>query len=98
MHLILTHNLAFAWLIAQISQLLAQFLDYTTKIVHLDNASAFMSQAFNDFCMSIGITVEQLVAHVHTQNGLVGSFINYSFKCIESLADNLEWKDFDGSR
>jgi hypothetical protein len=42
----------------------------------LDNASEFTSQAFNIFGTSIGIDVEHLVAHVHTQNGLVESFIS----------------------
>ena len=34
-----------------------------------------MSQAFNDYCMSIGITVEYHVTHVHTQNDLAKSLI-----------------------
>ena len=43
--------------------------------IHLDNAGEFSSQAFLDYCMSIGIDVQHLVAHVHSQNGLVESFI-----------------------
>ncbi|GJY33133.1 hypothetical protein Tco_0417602 [Tanacetum coccineum] len=38
------------------------------KRVRLDNAGEFTSYAFNDYCMSIGIVVEHLVSHVHTQN------------------------------
>ena len=41
------------------------------KTIPLDNASEFTSQNFNDYCISIGIIVEHLVAHVHTQNSLV---------------------------
>jgi transposase InsO family protein len=53
----------------------AQFSNYPIKKIHLDNASEFTSKAFDDYCMSIGIDVEHLVAHTHTQNGLVESFI-----------------------
>ncbi|XP_076925963.1 uncharacterized protein LOC143588946 [Bidens hawaiensis] len=41
----------------------------------MDNAGEFTSQTFNDYCMSIGISVEHPVAHVHTQNGLAESLI-----------------------
>nr|GEY15353.1 hypothetical protein [Tanacetum cinerariifolium] len=53
----------------------AHFLDYIVKRVRLDNAGEFTSHAFNDYCMSVGIDVEHLVAHVHTQNGLAESLI-----------------------
>ena len=41
----------------------------------INNASEFTSQAFNKYYMSIEITVEHPVAHVHTQNGLAESLI-----------------------
>ena len=41
----------------------------------LHNTSEFTSQAFDDYCMSIGIDVEHHVAHTHTQNGLAKSLI-----------------------
>jgi hypothetical protein len=41
----------------------------------LDNAGELTSQAFNNFCIFIGIDVEYPIAHVHTQNGLAESFI-----------------------
>jgi hypothetical protein len=41
----------------------------------MDNAGEFTSQAFYNYCISIGINVEHLVAHTHTQNGLAESFI-----------------------
>ena len=41
----------------------------------MDNAGEFTSQAFNDYCMSIGINVEHSVPHIHTQNGLAESLI-----------------------
>lgn len=74
-YLLSTRNEAFARFIAQKIRLRAQFPDYTSKKVRLDNAGEFMSLAFNDYCMSIGIDVEHLVAHVHTQNGLAESLI-----------------------
>ena len=70
-----TRNQAFARLLAQIIRLLAHFPNYLIKSIRLDNAGEFTSQAFNDYCMSIGITVEHPVAYVHTQNGLAESFI-----------------------
>jgi hypothetical protein len=54
----------------------------------LDNTGEFTSQAFDTFCISIGIDVEHLVAHVHTQNGLVKSFI----KCLQLIARPLLMK------
>ena len=73
--LLSTRNVAFARFLAQITKLRAQFPDYTIKKVRLDNAGEFTSHAFSDYCMSIGITVEHPVAHVHTQNGLAESLI-----------------------
>ena len=73
--LISTRNVAFARLLAEIIRLQAQFPDYPIRKIHLDNAGEFTSQTFNDYCMSIGIDVEHLVAHTHTQNGLAESLI-----------------------
>ena len=72
-YLLSTHNMAFTRFLAQIIR--ARFTDYTIKKVRLDNAGEFTFQAFNDYCMSIGIAVEHSVAHVHTQNGLAESLI-----------------------
>ncbi|GKA30526.1 uncharacterized protein Tco_0716831 [Tanacetum coccineum] len=68
-------NMAFARLLAQLIRLRAHFLDFPIKTIRLDNAGEFTSQTFNDYCMSIGISVEHSVAHVHTQNGLAESLI-----------------------
>ncbi|XP_038984372.1 uncharacterized protein LOC120111397 [Phoenix dactylifera] len=73
--LLSTRNVAFARLLAQIIRLRAQFPDYPIKTIRLDNAGEFTSQAFNSYCMSIGIDIEHPVAHTHTQNGLAESFI-----------------------
>ncbi|CAM8919718.1 unnamed protein product [Rhodiola kirilowii] len=73
--LLSTRNVAFARLLAQIIKLRAQFPDHTIKKIRLDNAGEFTSQAFDDYCMSVGISVEHSVAHVHTQNGLAESLI-----------------------
>ena len=73
--LLSTMNVAFSRLLAQIIRLWAQFPDYPIKKIRLDNAGKFTSQAFNNYCMSIGIDVEYPIAHTHTQNGLAESFI-----------------------
>ena len=41
----------------------------------MDNAGEFISQSFNDYCMSIGIMLEHSVSHTHTHNGLAKSLI-----------------------
>ncbi|XP_073153898.1 uncharacterized protein [Henckelia pumila] len=73
--LLSTRNIAFARLLAQIIKLRAQFPDYSIKKIRLDNAAEFKSQAFDEYCISIWISVEHSVAHVHTQNGLAEAFI-----------------------
>ncbi|GKD45174.1 retrovirus-related pol polyprotein from transposon TNT 1-94 [Tanacetum coccineum] len=73
--LLSTRNVAFAKILAQIIKSRAHFPDHTIKRVRLDNAGEFTSQAFNDYCMSVGIVVEHPIAHVHTQNGLAESLI-----------------------
>ena len=70
-----TRNVTFARLLAQIIRLWAQFPDYPIREIHLDNAGEFISQAFDDYCMSVGIDVEHPVAYTHTQNGLAESLI-----------------------
>ena len=67
--LLLTRNVAFARLLAQMIKLLAQFPDYSIKTIRLDNVSEFTSQTFTD-SMLIRINVEHHVAHTHTQKGL----------------------------
>ena len=74
--LLSSRNLAFAKLLAQMIRLRAQFPDYPINTIRLDNASEFTSQAFDAYCVSVGIKVEHPVAHVHTQNGLAESFIS----------------------
>ena len=68
--LLSTRNVASTRLLAQIIRLRAQFLDYPNKKICLDNVCEFTSQAFNDYCMSIGIDVEHLIlrAHTHTHS------------------------------
>ena len=68
--LLSTSDVAFVKLLAQIIRLQAHFPDYPIKKIRLDNSSEFISKAFDDYCMSIGIEVEHPIAHVHTQNGL----------------------------
>ena len=64
--LLSSRNLVFAKLLAQITKLRAQFSNYTIKNIRLDNACEFTFQTFDNYCMSIGISVEHPVAHVHT--------------------------------
>ena len=72
-----TRNIVFARLLAQIIRLRAQFPDYLIKTIRLDNVDEFTSQTFIDNCMSGGINIEHHVAHTHTQNDLVESFIKH---------------------
>ncbi|KAL4352452.1 hypothetical protein GQ457_06G007620 [Hibiscus cannabinus] len=58
--LLSTCNLAFARLLAQLIKLRAHFPDNPIETIRLDNAGKFTSQAFDDFCMSIGISFEYL--------------------------------------
>ena len=73
--LISIRNVAFARLLTQMIKLQVQFPDYPINAIKLDNTDEFTSQNFTDYCMSIGINVEHPVAHTHTQNGLIESFI-----------------------
>ena len=68
-------NNAFAKFIAKLIGLRAQFPDYPSKPIRMDNASKFTSKEFNDYYMALGIKVEHPVPYVHTQNGLVESLI-----------------------
>ena len=61
--------------VAQIIRLQAHVPDYPIKKIRLDNVGEFISKTFNDYCMSVGIEVEHMIAHVHTQNGLAEAFI-----------------------
>ena len=56
--LLSTQNVAFFILLAQIIRLRAQFPNHPIKTIRLDNASEFSSQAFLDYCISIGIDVQ----------------------------------------
>ncbi|KAM2339366.1 hypothetical protein ACFX1X_018955 [Malus domestica] len=73
--LLSTRNATFAILLAQIIKLRAHHPDYPIKLIRLDNAGEFMSQNFDDYCMSVGIEVKHHVPYVHTQNGLAKDFI-----------------------
>ena len=73
--LILTRNVAFARLLAQMIRLQVQFSNYPIKVIRHDNTDEFTSQTFIDYCMSVRINIEHLVAHTHTQNDLEKSFI-----------------------
>ena len=68
--LLSTRNHAFARFIAQIIKLRAHYRDNPIKSIRMDNAAEFSSKVFNDYCMDLGINVEQSVPYVHTQNGL----------------------------
>ena len=74
-YLLSTRNVAFARLLAQIIKLQAHFPDYPIKKIRIDNAGEFISKAFDDYCMSVGIEVEHPIAHVHIHNGLAEAFI-----------------------
>ena len=46
-------------------KLRARFLDYLINTIRLDNASEFTSQTISDYYMSVGINIENFVAHTH---------------------------------
>ena len=81
-------DVAFVRLFAQMIKLRAQFPHYPIKAIRLDNACEITSKTFNDYCMSIGVNVEHLITHGHTQNGLVESLI----KCLQLIAKPLLMK------
>jgi len=56
--LLSSRDMTFAKFLAQIIKLRAQFPDYTIKKIRLDNVYEFSCESFNNYCMSIGITVE----------------------------------------
>jgi transposase InsO family protein len=60
----------------QVIQLKVKYPNYRIKSIHMDNATGFSSQAFNDYCMAQGMEGQHYVPYVHTQNGLVESLIN----------------------
>ena len=70
-----TRNIALSRLLAQIIKFRAQFPDYPIKSIRLDNAGEFTSQTFTNYYMSVGINIEDHVAHTNTQNGLVEPLI-----------------------
>jgi len=43
---------------------------FAKLLVQFDNTGEIISHDFHEYCISIGIEVEHLVAHVHTQNRL----------------------------
>ena len=55
--LLSSRNFAFSKLLAQMIKLRAQFPDHPIKSIRLDNAAEFSSMTFNDFCMTIGISI-----------------------------------------
>jgi transposase InsO family protein len=60
---------------SQIIKLKANFPEHRINSIWMDNIAEFTSQAFNDYCMALGIQVQHSVPYVHTQNGLVESLI-----------------------
>jgi hypothetical protein len=73
--LLSTRNHAFAKIMSQIIKLKANFPKHWISSIRMDNAAEFTSQAFNDYCMAMGIQVQHSVSYVHTQNGLAESLI-----------------------
>ena len=80
--LLSTRNVTFTRLLAHIIKLKAHFTKHNIKSIKMDNAGEFTSKSFDEYCTSLGIEVEYLISHVHTQNGLTKSFI----KCIQIIA------------
>ena len=68
-----TRNVAFIRLLAQIIKLSALFPEHTTK--NMKKVRLFTSKSFGVYSASLGIKIEHLVLHIHTQNGLIESLI-----------------------
>ncbi|KAM1438921.1 hypothetical protein ACFXTO_012842 [Malus domestica] len=83
--LVVTRNVVFSKLLAQVIKLKAHYPDYLIKSIRLDNAGEFTSKTFDDYYMSVRVEVEHPVPHVHTQNGLAEAFI----KCLQMIARSL---------
>jgi len=75
--LLSTRNVTFARFFVHIIRLRAQFPDYTIKKFRLDNAGEFTSEVFNDYYMSINITIEHPVCPCTYINGLTESLIKH---------------------
>jgi transposase InsO family protein len=73
--LVSTRNHAFAKIMSQIINLKANFPEHRINTIRMDNAAEFTYQAFNDYCMALGIQVQHLIPYVHIHNGLVESLI-----------------------
>jgi transposase InsO family protein len=74
MCLLSTCNHVFAKFMMQVIRLKVNYPEYR-KNIYMDNATEFLSRAFNDYCMTQGIEVQHSIPYVHTQNGLVESII-----------------------
>jgi hypothetical protein len=51
----------------QVIRLKVNFPEYRIKSIRMDNATEFLSRAFNDYCMAQGIKVQHSIPYVHTQ-------------------------------
>jgi hypothetical protein len=59
----------------QVIRLKANYPEYRIRSIRMDNAAEFLSQVFNDYCMTQDIEVHHSIPYVHTQNSLVESLI-----------------------
>jgi hypothetical protein len=73
--LLTTPKHAFVKFMMQVIRLKANYPKYRIKSIHMDNVTEFSSRAFNDYCMTQRIEVQNYVPYVHTQNGLTESLI-----------------------
>ena len=94
--LLSTRNAVFAKLLAQIIKLRAHHPNYPIKSIRLDNAGEFMSQTFDDYCMSVGIDVEHHVPHVlgrsfHKAPTIDSSYFGYENQTAEYLPRAMQY-------
>ena len=73
---LLSYNLAFVKLLAQIIRLIKQFSDYPINAMRIDNAGEFTSQAFDAYYLLVSIKFEHPIAHVHTKNVLLSHLLS----------------------
>lgn len=55
-----------AMLLVHIITFKVQHLDYPIKIIHLNNASEFISKSFYDYCLVVRTQVEHPLAPIYT--------------------------------
>jgi hypothetical protein len=73
--LLSTRYQAFAKIMAQLIKLKAYYPKHRIQSIRMYNAAKFLSRAFNDYCLALGIQIQHFIPYIHIQNGLAESLI-----------------------